>query len=252
MSADVSRTATFVRRVGEDGTAPRGDTVTAFDGYPEGTLALLAEMPGWTRDDYATRKPEVGSLVIDPSKAFVEAMIPALHDKVSPGLTGVPKINGSISPMNNDVRFSKGKDLYKDHVLMWFWEGGSKKTGAKVAVRIHPEGVGFGVGMPFTPDQLERWRGAIDDDATGVPFAEAVARIEAQGDTGTMGDALKRVPKPYDADHPRGDLLRHKGFQIHWQEDPPEALHSAGLVGWCGDRLATAADIHRFFAEHVA
>ncbi len=226
--------------------------VSEFEGYEDGVLDLLAEMPGWTRDDYASRKPELNGLLIDPSRAFVEAMIPELHDKVSAGLTGTPRINGSISPMNNDVRFSKGKDLYKDHVLMWFWEGESKKTGAKVAVRIHPEGIGFGIGMPFAPEQLDRWRAAIDDEATGAPFAEAVARLEARADTGMMGEALKRVPAPYDPGHPRGDLLRRKGFQIHWQEDLPRAFTSAGLVGWCGDHLATGADIHHFFVGYIA
>lgn len=225
--------------------------MTTFSGYDEEALDLLARMPGWTRDDYAANKPQVTEVLIDPTKAFVEAMVPVLREQVSPGLTGEPKVNGSISPLNNDVRFAKGRDLYKDHLLVWFWEGASKKTGAKLAVRIHPDGIGFGVGMPFTPDQLARWRAAIADERSGAAFAESLARLERGADSGRMGLALKKVPAPFDADHPRGELLRHKGFQVHWQEPVPKVFTSARLVGWCVKRLADRADLHRFFVDHV-
>ena len=37
-----------------------------------------------------------------------------------------PKINGSICRINRDVRFSKDKRPYKDHLDIWFWHGDKK------------------------------------------------------------------------------------------------------------------------------
>ncbi|MFN3970413.1 MAG: DUF2461 family protein [Gemmobacter sp.] len=60
------------------------------------------------------------------------------------------------------------------------------------------------------PDALERYRAAVDHDGGAV--AEAMAAACAAGaeiiDFGQP--ALKKVPKPYAADHRHADLLRRK------------------------------------------
>jgi len=70
--------------------------------------------------------------------------------------------------------------------------------------------------MGFDKDGVTAWRAAVDADA---------------GDLGTLVDGLlesghslrapdlKRVPAPYERDHPRADLLQRKGFVI-WRELP--------------------------------
>lgn len=225
--------------------------MTDFTGFTEETLPLLAALPDFTRDDYAGRKAEIVEAIQDPAKAFVAAMIDELRATVSPGITGEPKINGSISPLNNDLRFAKaGTPLYKDHLLLWFWEGPSKKTSPLLAIRVHADGVGFASGMGFAKERLDRWRSVVDSDA-GAELAALVRAIEKRG--GELdGETLKRVPKPFDEAHERADLLRYKSAQLRYIEAIPASVTKPGFVPWCAKRLARLEPLHRVFVDRVA
>ena len=97
--------------------------------------------------------------VVAPTKAFVTGLGSALADAVSPGIVAQPRTNGSISPINNDVRFSPDKTPYKDHLLLRFWEGSDKKLAPTLFVRISEQTVGFAVGVNFA--SLDRWRALV-------------------------------------------------------------------------------------------
>ena len=60
-------------------------------------------------------------------------------------------------------------------------------------------------------DQLERYRAAVDDDRTGPELERLVAERRAAGDE-LGGEALKTAPRGFPRDHPRVELLRHKGL----------------------------------------
>ena len=222
-----------------------------FTGFTDQTIPLLDELPDFTRDDYAERKTEVVAAITDPAKAFVDAMIEELQETMSPGITGAAKVNGSISPLNNDLRFAKaGTPLYKDHLLLWFWEGASKKTSPLLAIRLHATGVGFASGMGFDKDQLERWRSLVASD-DGNAVASLVASVEKRG--GELdGQTLKRVPKPFDEDHDRAELLKYKSAQLRYVEPVPASVTKASFVGWCGKRLARLEPLHRLFVDRIA
>lgn len=226
--------------------------MASFTGFPTEALPLLRALPDFDRDTYAARKPEVKRALQDPAKAFVEAMVPALQAAVSPGLTGEPKINRSISPLNNDLRFAPpGSPLYKDHLLLWFWEGPAKKGAPTIGVRIHPDGVGFAGGLAFDKAQLQRWRDLVVSDRSDE-VAAAVAAPRRTRDAGMFGEPLKRVPRPYDADHPHAELLKHKVLQIHYQEPVPASITRKTFAGWCAARCAVFAPLHRLLVDEVA
>lgn len=196
-----------------------------FDGFPDDATKLLAELPGFTRDDYARWKAEVQAALLNAAKAYVVAMVRALREVFGPGIDGSPKVNGSISPLTNDLRFApEGTPPYRDHLLVWFWDGPSKKTSPRLAMRLTVTDAGFGIGMGFDAEQLERWRVAVAADTTGAPLAEVIERLAHAHHATAVGQELKRVPAPFGADHRRGDLLRHKAFQVRWTEPVPSAL----------------------------
>jgi uncharacterized protein (TIGR02453 family) len=120
-----------------------------------------------------------------------------------------------------DVRFSPDKSPYKT------------ATGATVGdgyVQLSSKGLGAGMGMyHMAPDQLERFRSAIDADKTGRELERIVAKVRDAGLEVTAHDALKSAPKGYPKDHPRIELLRLKGL-IAWKEWPAGA--------WLGTRAA--------------
>jgi uncharacterized protein (DUF2461 family) len=78
-------------------------------------------------------------------------------------------------------------------------------------------------------DQLERHRGAVADDRLGNELVGMVEAARAAGLEVTAHDALKTAPRGYPKDHPRLELLRHKGL-ITWREWPAGA--------WLGTRRA--------------
>jgi uncharacterized protein (TIGR02453 family) len=221
----------------------------SFTGFPAKGLAFLRELPSrdtaWFQANRATYQAEL----VLPAKAFVEDLGARLQQEVSPAIIALPRANGSIAPINNDVRFAKNKPAYKDHLLFRFWEGKDKKTAPTLFVRLHPESIGFATGAMFA--SVDAWRRRVDDEATGRPLADAIAKLEKVKPLDIAGAALKRVPAPYPSDHPRGDLLRHKMIQVRWPEQSPKSIGSARFTDWCLTRLRACTPIHLWLVENL-
>jgi uncharacterized protein (DUF2461 family) len=71
----------------------------------------------------------------------------------------------------------------------------------------------------MAPDQLDRFRKAIDDNRTGVRLERIVADIRSEGVEAEGHGVLKTAPKGYAKDHPRIELLQYKGL-IAWKQWP--------------------------------
>ena len=226
--------------------------MTAFEGFTKEAMSFLAELgesdKAWFDDNRATYDTEV----VPAAKAFVVAMGDFLRDNVSDAIEAQPKANGSIAPINNDLRFSPDASPYKDHLMFRFWEGPVKKTSAMLMVRVHPtDGVGFASGMNFA--NVDRWREATANDKTGAALANAIDAVVADTNADVVGQGLKKVPKPYDQDHARGDLLRHKGLQVRFIKKPPRGvLNAPGFVDdFAGPQLLQLTDIHHWLVANL-
>jgi uncharacterized protein (TIGR02453 family) len=225
----------------------KGAGQMSFGGFDAEGLQLLTELGTRDRAWFLTNKKRYDQLVAEPAKAFVEAMNDRLQESISPAIVGLPKTNGSISPINNDLRFAKGKAPYKDHLLFRWWEGANKKTAPTLFVRVSESSVGFASGSAL---DSARWRERVADDATGGALVNALKKLGQRRELEVAGAELKRVPKPYDAAHPRGDLLRHKGmFQARWPEPAPASITKAAFADWCAKRLMACADVHRWLVD---
>lgn len=220
-----------------------------FTGFPQEGLDFLAELGERDKPWFDANRAVYDNQVVTPTKSFVVAIGDRLADELAPNIVAQPKANGSIAPINNDLRFSPDKSPYKDHLLLRFWEGPEKKTAPTLMIRISPDGVGFATGVLFP--SLDRWRDLIDDEATGAPLAAALDELARDRDLDIAGEGYKRVPKPYPADHPRADLLRHKALQARWQEPVPDEITTAAFVDWCMVRFDTCADVHHWMVSHL-
>lgn len=220
-----------------------------FDGFSEESINFLGQLGAADKTWFDEHRKEYSRLVADPAKAFVLAMGERLTTEIAPTIQAVPKTNGSIAPINNDLRFSPDKSPYKDHLMFRFWDGPVKKVAPTLFVRMAPKYTGFATGAALA--DLDRWRGHIDDPATGEPLAKALAKLGKGRSLDIAGQEYKKVPKPYDADHPRADLLRHKGFQARWTEPNPASLGSASYVDWCMKRLVACRDVHHWLVANL-
>jgi len=119
---------------------------------------------------------------------------------------------GKVFRPYRDVRFSADKSPYKTAIGATLGGGGY--------VHLSAAGLGSGTGMyMMAPDQLERYRRAVDENRTGNALVKVRDALKKDGISVTAHDALKTAPKGYAKDHPRIDLLCQKGL-ISWKEWP--------------------------------
>jgi uncharacterized protein (TIGR02453 family) len=146
-----------------------------------------------------------------------------------------------------DVRFSKDKTPYKTGAAA----AGELEGGALVYVQLSAGGlfVASGHYRP-APDQLERFRAAVDDDRTGPELDAVVASLRAAGyDVG--GEALKVAPRGFPRDHPRAALLRHKGVTAGRTFVPARWLSTAKAKDRVLDTWRGARPLHDWLDRHV-
>ena len=154
-------------------------------------------------------------------KSVYEELVRGPMDELLAELT--PRFGaGRIFRPNRDVRFSRDKSPYKTAI------GATLERGGYVQFSAEGLAAGCGLYMPAS-DQLERYRQAVADDRLGRQLVRIVDRARSANLEITAHDTLKTAPRGYAKDHPRIDLLRHKGL-IAWKEWPVGA--------WLGTRKA--------------
>jgi uncharacterized protein (TIGR02453 family) len=124
---------------------------------------------------------------------------------------------------NRDVRFSPDKSPYKTHQGLVAETGTGMGWYAQVSAQGLMSAGGWYAGAP---DQIERFRLAVDDDRTGAALHAVVERLE-EDDFVLGGEQLKTRPRGVSPDHPRLDLLRHKSLTAGREYGVPEWLESA-------------------------
>ena len=218
-----------------------------FEGFSKDTVRFLAGLcrnndKSWFddhRDDYDAH-------FVAPAKAFVEAIAARLK-KIDSSIQAVPKVNGSIMRINRDVRFSKDKSPYKDHLDLWFWSGNKKGWDTSgFFFRLTPARLMLGAGMhTFMPPVLARYRKAVIDQRRGTAIAKVVAKLcDAGFDVG--GETYKKTPRGIDGGHPRASLLKHSGLYGGSEGKHPKELGSAALVDFVLKRYAAMAPLHEW------
>jgi uncharacterized protein (TIGR02453 family) len=100
------------------------------------------------------------------------------------------------------------------------------------------------------PDQLERFRRAIDDGRRAAAFERAVKAAGAVGLA--LGEpALKRAPRGYPNDHLRIERLRLKELTVH-RRHPLEAwLHEPACTARIREELEGARPLVAWLSKHV-
>jgi uncharacterized protein (TIGR02453 family) len=177
-------------------------------------------------------------LFADNTKAYWSARKAAYEEHVKAPMTALLEaLEPEFGPAKmfrpyRDVRFSKDKSPYKTH------QGGHV---GGFYLQIDADGLMVAGGMYApSPQQLQRFRAAVDADGTGKALAAIVDQLRAD-DYEIAGDRLKTRPRGFAHDHPRIDLLRHRSLYAHrgWPPDlwvqTPEVIDRV-RVAWRGLR----------------
>jgi uncharacterized protein (TIGR02453 family) len=206
-----------------------------FAGFPDATFAFLRGISKhnekvWfdaNRDLYETG-------YVAPARAFVAAIGPRLK-KISPTVAFDPKVNGSLFRINRDVRFSRDKTPYKNHIDLWFWHGDRRGWNSPgFFFRMFADRLILGAGMhKFEKPQLEAYRAAVVEPRSGKALARAIDGVEAAELYAIAGATRKTVPRGFDAGHERAALLLHDGLTASFDQALDGTARTPEFVDVC-------------------
>lgn len=117
--------------------------------------------------------------------------------------------------INRDIRFSKDKTPYKNHLGIWMCEGKKKSNLAGYYVHIE-KGASFLAGGLYFPDSadLKKVRREIDgfyEELETVVAADNFKKVFGELDR-SAENSLKTSPKDFDKSHPAIEFLKLKCF----------------------------------------
>lgn len=181
-----------------------------FQGFPPGLFEFFAEL----KDDNAKTFWQANRQRWERDvRTPMRALLADLSDEFGPLRMFRP---------NRDVRFSADKSPYK------LWAGATSESQAVGGIGYYLEAsatrivTGYGA-MLMAPDQLRRYRAAIDDHTSGTEFETLIDTLAARSLPVSHGaeEPLKTAPRGYPTEHPRIQYLRWKGAAIvqEWPRD---------------------------------
>lgn len=179
----------------------------AFKGWPDAALAFYEGLEADNSKTYWLDHKEVYEHEV---KAPMEALLTELTDEFG---------QAKLFRPYRDTRFSRDKSPYKTAIAATIGAG---------YVQFSAEGLFAGGGMyHMMPDQLARFRRAIDSDKAGTKLEQVAAAVRKSGLDVHAPEELKTAPKGYPKDHPRIDLLRMKGLVAARSWEPAAWLRTA-------------------------
>ncbi|GFM16003.1 putative uncharacterized protein [Mycobacterium sp. PO1] len=203
----------------------------AFRGWP---IEAVEFYEGLEADNSKVYWQEHKAVYEQQVKAPMEELLAELADEFG---------EGKLFRPYRDVRFSADKTPYKTTCAATLGKG-------YVAFSADGLSVGSGLYMP-EPAALARFRAAVDADDTGTELASIVADLHRAGYQTMAHEVLKTAPRGFPKDHPRIELLRHKGLAM---------MKSWPVGAWLGTRkakdrvvtaLRAAAPLNEWLARHV-
>ena len=141
-------------------------------------------------------------------RAPATAMAHAMADDIT-RLTGVPH-RAKLFRIARDVRFSADKSPYHPWLQMVWTPFDPGHLSPVLFFSVEPDDTVLGCGiLGLKGADLTRYRVFVD--ARGDELRAAIAMAGGVL-SDHMAGPLARVPRPYPADHPQGDLLRRKSL----------------------------------------
>lgn len=166
----------------------------AFTGWP---VAAVEFYEGLEADNSKVYWQEHRAVYERDVRAPMEQLLAELADEFGAGKLFRPY---------RDVRFSADKTPYKTNCAATIGTG---------YVSFSADGLSTGAGL-YMPDSaaLQRYRTAVTRDKSGTELAEIVAALHKASYQTMAHEVLKTAPRGMPKDHPRIDLLRHKGIAV--------------------------------------
>ncbi|MEV4951692.1 MULTISPECIES: DUF2461 domain-containing protein [Paenarthrobacter] len=210
--------------------------MSTFEGIPTAAFRFYAELEEnnnreWWLEHKTTYDAEV--------KGPLTALLSELEPKFGPA---------KIFRPNRDIRFSQDKSPYKTAQGAF----AASQEGVGFYLQISADGLLIGGGYhSHTPAQLARFRAAVDAPDSGLELQGIVDAVAAAG-FAIEGETLKTVPRGFDKDHPRAELLKHKSLSASVEVGQPEWLSTPTARDEIAGRWEVLRPLVEWVGEHAA
>jgi uncharacterized protein (TIGR02453 family) len=205
-----------------------------MSGFPKETFAFLKGIKAHNEKAWFDAHRDLYEAgYVAPARAFVEALGPKLR-KIAPEVKFEPKVNGSMSRINRDIRFSKDKRPYKEHLGLWFWHGDKRQWDVPgFWFELTPAHLQLGVGIYMLQGEaLDSFRQSIIHPRSGKALLAAVASVKKKGEYEIGGKTRKLMPRGFETDPDRADYLLYEGLYTSITL-PPAMASQDDLVDAC-------------------
>lgn len=190
------------------------------------------------RDWFQARKETYETKVKAPMLALIEQVNADMMDFAPEYITDPKK---SLYRIYRDTRFSPDKTPYKTHVAAIFTHKNlGKHQGAGFYFHVSPKQIAIGAGMyrPEPEDLAAVRKMLADRHEEFVAACKAPTKLMGE----IQGDAVKRMPKGFDAESPAADLIRMKQW-LFWTELEADLATSPKLRSEVVKRFRASAPV---------
>ncbi|HKU29126.1 DUF2461 domain-containing protein [Arthrobacter sp. NyZ413] len=210
--------------------------MSTFTGIPAAAIAFYAELEdNNNREWWLAHKDVYDSSVKEP----LSLLLAELEDQFGPA---------KIFRPNRDIRFSADKSPYKTAQGAF----AATKEGTGFYVQLSAEGLLIGGGChSHSPAQINRFRAAVDAPVSGEALQHIVEAVAAAG-FAIEGEKLKTVPRGFDKDHPRAELLKHKSLSAGIELGEPDWLSTSDARKEIAARWEQLRPLVEWMSEHAA
>jgi uncharacterized protein (TIGR02453 family) len=226
---------------------------TRFDGFADRDGRFFRALArNQRREWFAAHREEYDRGWLTP----MQALLGETRERIEPLFRHEPLAAAKVFRIHRDVRFSKDKSPYKTHIGGFIAVDGTGQGPSAAAALYFHIGAGevFVAAGQYMMDgaQLARFRQAIVDERQGGALDKILRSLTRAGFGIGSHDVLQRVPRGFDPDHPRAELLKRKGLIATFPALPRPLLVSRKLVDWLTTHAKRAVPLVEWLAAVTA
>lgn len=217
-----------------------------FQGFPKEGIRFLKELQkNNNREWFLQNKTRYQESVETPAKDFVAVMTNKMRS-----LIGGP-VSGKIFRIYRDVRFGKDKTPYNPVIKIAFAPENKKAekgcSSAMYFFRLQQDMLALGAGVYEFNDSraLGNYRKQVADDEMGLKLEKMLKKSRKSG-LWINEPHYKRDPAEFDKNHPREDLLRHKGLYAFIETPVPGQLSTEKAVDFSLKNYKTLSPLYNW------
>ncbi len=219
-----------------------------FTGFSKTAPAFFHELAiEMNREWFLENKQRYETEWVQPMTALLTKVRDGLAAAYKPVKLAEPK----VMRIHRDVRFSKDKAPYKTHIGAVLRLVAEDESPAAMYLHLGSEEEFVGAGTYFfDADRLATWRKVVAGKA-GAELAGMIAKLRKVGYEVGGHDDYKKVPKGFDPEHPRAELLKLKGLTAGPGSIPRGLLHKPGLADWLIEHGVALAPLVRWLHTKI-